>query len=127
MDNLQNPYDNLNINSSFYEDVKKIIISARVEAVRSVNFHRVLMYWKLGERIFTEEQRGQERAEYGVYLIKNLAKVIEPEFGSGFSIRQLELCRQFYRVYPIANALRSQFNWAQYRLLIRGAAKADFA
>ena len=41
MDNLQNSYDNLNINSSFYEDVKKIIISARVEAVRSVNFHRV--------------------------------------------------------------------------------------
>ncbi|MDR3202725.1 MAG: PDDEXK nuclease domain-containing protein, partial [Bifidobacteriaceae bacterium] len=38
---------------------------------------------------------------------------------SGFSVRQLELARQLYRVYPIANALRSQLNWAQYRLLIR--------
>ena len=38
---------------------------------------------------------------------------------SGFSIRQLAFCRQFYRVYPIANALRSQLNWTQYRMLIQ--------
>lgn len=40
------------------------------------------------------------------------------EFGSGFSYRQLAYCRQFYRLYPIVNALRSQLNWSQYRLLI---------
>ncbi|MDR1842023.1 MAG: PDDEXK nuclease domain-containing protein [Holophagales bacterium] len=68
--------------------------------------------------MFLEEQQGKDRAEYGQYLIKNLANVIEPEFGSGFSIRQLERARQFYRVYPIASALRTQFNWFQYRLLI---------
>lgn len=77
------------------------------------------MYWQLGERIFVEEQRGENRAEYATYLIKNLAKTIEPELGSGFSVRQLELCRQFHRVYPITNALRSHLNWSQYRLLIR--------
>jgi hypothetical protein len=42
----------------------------------------------------------------------------EPEYGSGFSYRQLAYCRQFYFAYPIVNALRSQFNWMQYRLLI---------
>ena len=47
------------------------------------------------------------------------AKQLEPEYGSGFSIRQLAFCRQFYRVYPIANALRSQLNWTQYRMLIQ--------
>ena len=31
----------------------------------------------------------------------------------------MEFCRQFYRRYPITNALRSQLNWYQYRLLIR--------
>ncbi len=29
------------------------------------------------------------------------------------------MCRQFYRVYPIANALRSQLSWTQYRTLIQ--------
>lgn len=69
------------------------------------------MYWAIGRRILEEEQEGKERAEYGAYLLKNLAKTIEPEFGSGFSVRVLEQCRQFYRTFPIANALRSQLNF----------------
>lgn len=77
------------------------------------------MYWKLGERIFIEEQKGQDRAEYGAYLLQNIAMEIEKEFGSGFSVRQLERARQFYRTYPIATALRTQLNWYQYRLLIQ--------
>jgi predicted nuclease of restriction endonuclease-like (RecB) superfamily len=103
----------------FVADIRNIIETAKTNAIRSVDFERVLMYWRLGERIFVEEQGGKERADYGVYLIRNLATVIEPDYGSGFSRRQLELCRQFYRVYPIANALRSQFNWMQYRKLIQ--------
>lgn len=43
---------------------------------------------------------------------------LSPDYGSGFSVRQLEMCRQFYRVYPIANTLCAQLNWSQYKLLI---------
>jgi len=100
-------------------DARSIITTAQRSAMRSVEFHRVEMYWKLGERIYVEEQQEQERAEYGSYLIANLAVELEREFGSGFSKRQLELSRQFYRCFPIANTLRSQLNWFQYRLLIR--------
>lgn len=85
------------ISGLFIRDVKSIIGQARIQAVRSVEFHRVQMYWKLGERIFIEEQQGKERADYGTYLISNLAKELEPEFGSGFTVRQLERSRQFYR------------------------------
>jgi len=109
--------NDINISSTFIQDVKSIIGQARSQAVRSVEFYRVKMYWQLGERIFNEEQQGKERADYGTYLIRNLAKEIEPEFGSGFSVRILEQCRKFYRTFPIANALRSQLNWLQYRLL----------
>lgn len=106
------------ISDNFVFDIKVIIAQARQKAVRSVEFHRVEMYWKLGERIFLEEQGGKERADYGSYLIKNLSKKIEPEFGSGFSYRQLNRCRQFYRAFPIVSALRTQLNWMQYKLLI---------
>lgn len=107
------------IQGSFVQDIKLIIGQARTQAVRSVEFHRVEMYWKLGERIFEEEQQGKERADYGAYLIRNLALELEPEYGSGFSVRTLEQSRQFYRTFPIANALRSQLNWTQYRMLIQ--------
>jgi len=100
-------------------DVRGIIAAARASAVRSVDSARVMMYWKLGERIVREEQGGKARADYGTYLLRNLAQAIEPEYGSGFSYRQLAFCRQFYLAYPIVNALRSQFSWMQYRLLIQ--------
>ena len=103
----------------FISDIRTIILSARESAIRSVDTVRVQMYWKLGERIFIEEQKGQDRAEYGAYLLQNVALEIEKEFGSGFSVRQLERARQFYRTYPIASAVRTQLNWYQYRLLIQ--------
>ena len=108
-----------NLTEQFISDIRTIILSARESAIRSVDTIRVQMYWKLGERIFIEEQKGQDRAEYGAYLLQNIATEIEKEFGSGFSVRQLERARQFYRTYPIASAVRTQFNWYQYRLLIQ--------
>lgn len=108
-----------NLTEQFISDIRTIILSARESAIRSVDTVRVQMYWKLGERIFIEEQKGQDRAEYGAYILQNLAYKIETEFGSGFSVRQLERARQFYRTYPIASAVRSQLNWYQYRLLIQ--------
>lgn len=105
--------------TAFLTDVKQIIDAARSSAARSIDFCRVQMYWNIGRRIFEEEQQGKVRADYGTYLIKNLAQTLEPEYGSGFSYRQLAFCRQFYRLYPIANALRSQLNWTQYRMLIQ--------
>lgn len=104
--------------NSFVREIKEIILSSRANAVRSVDFCRVQMYWQMGKRIFEEEQEGKERADYGSYLIRNLAKEIQPEFGSGFSTRQLERARQFYRLFPIASTLWTQLNWSQYKLLI---------
>jgi predicted nuclease of restriction endonuclease-like (RecB) superfamily len=102
----------------FLDDIRNIILEARGNAVRSVEFMRMMMYWHLGERIFIEEQRGQDRAEYGEHLITNLAGQLEAEFGSGFSARQLERARKFYRLYPNVTEVRPQLNWSQYRLLI---------
>lgn len=103
--------------TAFYNDMRNIILEARNNAVRSVEYTRMIMYWHLGERIFVEEQRGQDRAEYGEYLIRNLSKELEIEFGNGFSARQLERARKFYRLYPTVTTLRAGLNWFQYRLL----------
>lgn len=105
------------------DDIRNIINESRSNAVRSVNFSRVQMYWRIGQRIVIEEQGGNARAGYGEYIIRNLSKELMPEYGSGFGVRQLEQARQFYIEYPIANALRSQFNWTQYRALIQIADK----
>lgn len=92
-------------------NIRQLIEQAQARAVRSVNFERVLLYWNMGKHIVEEEQRGKERADYGTYLIKSLADNLTREYGSGYSFRQLNFCRQFYLYFPIVNALRSQLNW----------------
>ncbi len=46
-----------------YSDIRQIIETSRNNAVRSVDFCRVQMYWHIGQRIFEEEQQGKERAD----------------------------------------------------------------
>ena len=106
------------LNTSLISQIKAVIIASRERAVRAVDHERTILYWHIGKYIFEEEQQGKDRAEYGKYLIKYVSKQIEPEFGSGFGVRQLERCRRFYRFFPIASAVRTQLNWTQYKLLI---------
>ncbi|TDE45608.1 DUF1016 domain-containing protein [Flavobacterium rhamnosiphilum] len=105
-------------NQSVIPDIKAIIAASKDKAIRAVDNERTLMYWYIGQRIFEEEQDGKDRADYGTYLIKFLSKQLRPEYGSGFSVRQLERYRQFYRMFPIASALRTQLSWTQYKFLL---------
>lgn len=107
------------INQSLIPDIKGIIHTSQEKAIRLVDHERTLMYWRIGQRLFEEEQAGKDRAEYGNYLTKFVSQQLEPEYGSGFSKRQIELFRQFYRIFPIANTVYSQLSWSQYKLLIR--------
>ncbi len=107
------------VNQSIIPDIKNIIATAKDKAIRAVDNERTIMYWHIGKRIFEEEQQGKDRAEYGTYLIKYLSEQLQPEYGSGYSYRQLNWYRQFYRTFPIVNAVRSQLSWTQYRIIIR--------
>lgn len=108
----------MNLSKNILGQIQQVISNAQDKAVRAVDNQRVLMYWQIGKIIFEEEQNGQDRAAYGSYLIKSISSEFQPKFGSGFSVRQLERYRQFYRQFPIATALRTQFNWTHYKLLL---------
>ncbi|MCH7399884.1 PDDEXK nuclease domain-containing protein [Belliella sp. DSM 107340] len=109
----------MQLDKNIVSQIQSIINNAQERAIRSVDFERVLMYWQIGQVIFEEEQNGKDRAAYGTFLIKSIAETLKPQFGSGFSKRQLHWCVQFYKIFPNVNALRTQLNWTQYRLLIQ--------
>ncbi|OCX54223.1 hypothetical protein BEL04_08160 [Mucilaginibacter sp. PPCGB 2223] len=108
----------MEINTNIIADIQSIIQNARNTAIRAVDHERVVMYWHIGRRIFEEEQGGQDRAAYGDKLIKYLSEKLQPQFGGGFSSRNLSLFRQFYRSFPIVHALRAQLSWSHYRSLL---------
>ena len=105
-------------NQSLIPDIKAIIATSKDKAVKAVDNERTIMYWNIGKRIFEEEQQGKDRADYGTYLIKFLSEQLQPEYGTGFSYRQLNWYRQFYRTFPIVSALRTQLSWTQYKFLL---------
>jgi hypothetical protein len=99
----------MELKKELIQQIQNIIASSKERAIRSVDTERMLMYWQIGKVILEEEQEGKERAGYGDFLIKSLSKLLQPQFGSGFSYRQLNWYRQFYRTFPIVSALRTQF------------------
>lgn len=108
----------MQLNQSIISDIKSIIAQSRDRAIRAVDHQRTIMYWHIGKRIFEEEQEGKDRADYGKYLIKYLSEQLQPEFGSGFSVRQINLYRQFYRTFENVHTLYAQLSWSQYKLLL---------
>lgn len=90
------------------DDVKKIIDESRKKAYSSVNSIMTMTYWNIGRRIVEEEQRGQERAQYGKKLIKYLSEQLQQAYGSGFSERYLAYFRKFYLTIPNPEILQTR-------------------
>jgi len=106
------------INVNFYESIKNVLETARAKAYSSVNFYMVQAYWNIGKMI-VEEQHGNERAEYGDFIIKELSKKLTEDYGSGFDKTNLSRMKKFYLMFQNIDALRQQLSWTHYRLLIK--------
>ena len=103
---------------AFYSEIKKILTNARDKVYQTANFTMVEAYWQIGKSI-VKEQNGEERAEYGTGLLKELSKQMTQDFGRGFTVANLKNMRQFYLIFPNGYALRSELSWTHYRLLMR--------
>jgi predicted nuclease of restriction endonuclease-like (RecB) superfamily len=128
----------MEIEQKFVADIKGLLIAGRQKAYNTINFIMVETYWSIGKRIVEEEQNGNEKADYGSFLIKELSKQLSGEFGKGFSQANLRNFRQFYQTFPsreihyavrseseekikhaLPSVLRKELTWTHYRLLMR--------
>ena len=95
-------------NTKCYLKIKSILEEARHNVYRHVNFVMVQAYWNIGRVIVKEELKGKSKAEYGVYLLKELSIRLTKDFGKGFTETNLRYMRLFYLSFEIMNAERSQ-------------------
>lgn len=56
--------------------------------------------WLLGKRIYEEQLKGEDRAEYGKRVISELSKQLAKAYGRGFEPRTLYRFVQFHKEYP---------------------------
>lgn len=77
-------------------DVSKLLEAARAASARTLNAVMTTTYFHIGRRIVEEEQRGNERADYGTALVERLAGDLKKQFGRGFGRRNLFQMRAFF-------------------------------
>lgn len=82
-----------------YHRVTAHIDHARHYVQKTIDSEMVKAYWLIGRDIVEEEQRGQERAEYGKAILKNLSAKLREKYKNGFSVDILEKARKFFILY----------------------------
>ena len=81
------------------ERIERLISEAKKRTVAAVNTAMVYTYYEIGRMIVEDEQQGEQRAEYGKAVIKELAERLTKKFGKGFSAQNLANMRQFFITY----------------------------
>ena len=111
----------IEIKKDVYAEISSLLKEARKNIVSNINTTMTKTYFLIGKRIVEEEQNGNERATYGKNLIKNLSKKLTNEFGKGFSERNIEQMRKFYKTYSIPQTVSAEFklSWSHYLILMR--------
>ena len=125
-----------NLSTNFLQQVCNLLDDARKNVKTAVNLSMVYTYYNIGRMITEEEQKGNDRADYGKYVLKELSLHLVERFGKGFSFTNLKQMRQFYMIYSkdqIGQTLSDQFeniptvdtgrkfflSWSHYLQLMR--------
>lgn len=102
------------IDVNFINEIKNLLSSAKERVKTAINIAMVYTYYEIGRRIVEQEQKGENRAEYGKEVLKQLSTALTKEFGKGYSVSNLKMIRQFYLVYsadqigqPLVSELKS--------------------
>jgi len=115
--------------NTFYSEISELLKQARSVAYKAVNTVMVQTYWQIGKRIVEQEQKGENRANYGDYLITNLSRYLSDTLGKGFSEANLKNTRQFYLVFPEFDQFATQcvanLSWTNIRLIMRLESKVE--
>ena len=97
------------------ELIENLEVNTRIREYKD-NSDKLITYWSIGKLIV--EASNNIRSKYGENILKKWGEKLEKIYGKNYSQRNLELFRQFYNNFPIANALRSQLTWTHYKAIL---------
>lgn len=106
------------LDETFYTSIKELLEQARKRIYRNINSEMIFTYWQIGKMI-VEKQRGNQRADYGDGLIRELSPKLTKDFGRGFDESSLRRMRQFYTLFPKCATVWHELSWSHFKLLIK--------
>ena len=95
----------------FAEELKKIVQVNLKRVYSAINYGQVYTNWCIGRRIVEQEQKGENRAEYGKRVAVIASEILTNEYGQGYSLTNIKNFRRFYiefQDYTIGQTLPDQ-------------------
>ena len=105
------------VSQDIYGEIRQSIIQVQHKVQQTVNAGMVQIYWEVGQQL--DKACDGKQAEYGKGVLQQVSEKLTAEFGKVYSVRNLQMMRQFYLAFPNANTLCSHLSWSHYRLLMR--------
>ena len=105
------------VSQDIYGEIRQSIIQVQYKVQQAVNTGMVQIYWEIGQQL--DRACDGKQAEYGKGVLQQVSEKLTAEFGKAYSVRNLQMMRQFYLAFPNANTLCSHLSWSHYRLLMR--------
>ena len=105
------------VSQDIYGEIRQSIIHVQYKVQQAVNTGMVQIYWEIGQQL--DKACDGKQAEYGKGVLQHVSEKLTAEFGKAYSVRNLQMMRQFYLAFPNANTLCSHLSWSHYRLLMR--------
>ncbi|CAN5477896.1 PDDEXK nuclease domain-containing protein [soil metagenome] len=99
-------------------NIGQTIVTARQNAIRTVNTELVKANWEIGRHIVEFEQNGNLRAEYGSDLLTKLSKDLRLLYGKGFGRRNVLDMRRFYVAYSKWQTVSAKLSWSHIIVLL---------
>ena len=104
---------------TFLTDLKTRIRQAQLKATISVNWEHILLYWKIGKDILSN----QEKLGWGSKVIDQLSQDLRKEFPDmkGFSVRNLKYMQAFAAAHPkdeFVQQVAAQLPWFHLCVII---------
>jgi len=103
----------------FLNEIKSRVVTARIQAIRSVNKELIKLYWDIGKRIIER----QKKYKWGDNIVEALARDLKAAFpqAHGFSERNVWNMRRFYEEYknkPFLQQLVAEIPWGHNLLIM---------
>ena len=97
-------------------ELRSLIEQARQYVAQAANSTLTMLHWHVGRRINSAVLAGQ-RASYGEEILPTLSAKLEPDYGKGFSARNLARMIKFSEAFPdepIVATLSQQLSWSHF-------------
>ena len=115
-------------NNKMIQEITNLVSEVKSNLANEINKSIIYVYWNIGKIIVSNENKFNNRLEYGKEILKGLSDELTKYLGKGYSISNLKYMRVFYKTYPNFDKLNEKLSWSHYceLMIIKDKDKRNF-